>query len=169
MKTFISLLFSILIFASCENQQKQKTSQETTNITNQVEGNIYGKAISNEGIISAEKLVQELKIIDEKELKLEGKVDAVCQGSGCWVNIDIGNGETAHVTFKDEAFVLPKDIAGQTAVIEGIAVTEVISVEMQKRMAEEEGMSQEEIDEITDPLTEYYFEAEGVTLKTEDK
>jgi len=153
-----------MIFVSCENQQKQKTNQETTDITNQADGTVYGKAISNEGILSADKLSLELKSTDEKELKLEGKIDAVCQGSGCWVNLDIGEGEIVHVTFKDEAFTLPKDIGGQTAIIEGIAITEVVSIEMQKRMAEEEGLTQTEIDEITEPLTEYYFEAVGVTV-----
>lgn len=168
MKTFITLIFSLLIFISCENQQKQKTNNLPTDITNPVDGKIYGEAISNENIISAEKLPLALKNNDEKELKLIGKIDAVCQGSGCWVDIDMGNGETVHVTFKDEAFVLPKDVAGQTATIEGIAVTEVVSVEMQKRMAKEEGLTQTEIDKITEPLTEYYFEAVGVTLKNSD-
>lgn len=164
MKTFITLIFSVLIFISCENQQQQKTNPETTIITNQLEGNVYGKAISNEGIISSDKLSFELKNTDVKELKLEGKIDAVCQGSGCWADIEMGNGKIVHVTFKDDAFTLPKNIAGQTATIEGIAKSEVISVEIQKRMAEKEGLSQKEIDEIKEPLTEYYFEAIGVTV-----
>lgn len=164
MKTFITLIFSILIFISCENQQQQKTNQETTIITNPVDGQVYGEAISNDNIISVEKLPLELKNINEKELKLVGKIDAVCQGSGCWADIEMGNGKIVHVTFKDEAFTLPKDIAGQTVTIEGIAKSEVISVEIQKRMAEEEGLSQKEIYDIKEPLTEYYFEAIGVTV-----
>ena len=106
----------------------------------------------------------QLKEVEEISIKLKGQVNSVCQMSGCWFTLDIGNGETAHVTFKDEAFTLPKDIAGQTAVVEGYATKEETSVETLKRAAKSEGKTQEEIEAISQPVIEYYFEAVGVTI-----
>ena len=46
----------------------------------------------------------------------EGVVDKVCQQKGCWLEIAPKSGEAGmHVTFKDEAFVVPKDCSGRTA------------------------------------------------------
>ncbi len=170
MKIFITLVFSILILVSCQNQQTQKetTKKETISIEKQVNGVVYGKSINDDNITDATNLPSLLKSNNEKNLKLRGEVYEVCQGSGCWVEIEIGNGEIVHITFKDEAFTLPKDIAGKNAVISGIASTEIISVEMQKRIAKKEGLTQEKINNITEPLTEYYFEADGVTLIKEE-
>jgi len=170
MKILSILIISLILFASCENQptQKEATANKVASIENQVKGVIYGIPIKDDNIISTIELPVLLKTDSEKELKLKGNVNAVCQGSGCWVDIEIGEGEIVHVTFKDEAFTLPKDIAGKTAVFSGVATTEVVSVKMLKQMAEEEGQSQEEINEITQPLTEYYFEADGLTLISED-
>lgn len=167
MKTYLLVLASLLIFVSCENQPKEKSnSNKNIEVSGEtVKGQVYGEAIGVEEIIAADQLSVLMKDDDELFLKLEGKVNAVCQGSGCWVDLDIGNNEIVHVSFKDEAFVLPKDIAGKTAVIDGLAATELVSVNMLKRIAKEDGKTQEEIDAITEPITEYYFEASSVTLK----
>ena len=46
----------------------------------------------------------------------EGVVEKVCQMAGCWMQIVPKSGEAGmHVTFKDEAFVVPKDCSGRTA------------------------------------------------------
>lgn len=166
MKTPILLVTLILFFASCENQQTQKQTVNTN--TKNIEGTIFGNEISDDNILSSEVLTEKLQDHKTIEIKLEGKIDAVCQGSGCWLNMDIGNGKTVHVTFKDEAFTLPKNIAGKKAVIDGIATTDIVSIEMQKKMAEKDGKTQAQIDSITKPLTEYYFEAEGVTMLNEE-
>jgi len=46
----------------------------------------------------------------------EGVVEKVCQQMGCWLEIAPKSGEAGmHVTFKDEAFVVPKECSGHTA------------------------------------------------------
>ena len=46
----------------------------------------------------------------------EGVIDKVCQQMGCWMEIAPKSGDAGmHVTFKDEAFVVPKDCSGRTA------------------------------------------------------
>jgi len=53
-----------------------------------------------------------------KQLRLEGKVQAVCRNKGCWIELEQGT-RSIHVTFEGYSFFLPKDAAGQQAVLEG--------------------------------------------------
>jgi hypothetical protein len=166
MKKYLVLIATILVITSCQNNTiKNKSDSGNTEIINTVAGKVFGNKIANKEISNAESLAIALENKDKKGLKLEGKVDAVCQMTGCWLNMDIGNHKTVHVTFKDEAFTIPKDVAGRTAVIEGVASKEIITVDELKKAAEAEGKPQAEIDAITQAEAEYYFEADGVTIK----
>ena len=128
------------------------------------EGN-FGDAISADGAITASELPELLEGKETVEIKLVGDVESVCQMTGCWADVSIGDDEIVHVTFKDDGFLLPKDAAGKTAVIEGVASYEEIPVKLLKHLAEDEGKSQEEIDAITQPKMEYTFIAKGVILQ----
>jgi len=165
MKYILIILTLTFSFTACDNASQTKKNKQQKEVLNPVEGEVYGNKISQENIYLASSLESELKGKDQETLKLEGTIDAVCQMSGCWIDMEIGNNEIVHITFKDEAFTLPKDVAGKNAVIEGIAFKEIVPVDQLKKAAKAEGKSQEEIDAITKPKTEYYFEAEGVTLK----
>jgi hypothetical protein len=55
---------------------------------------------------------------DGREVRLEGKVQAVCQNKGCWLELRQGT-SSVHVTFEGYAFFLPKDAAGKDVVLEG--------------------------------------------------
>ena len=85
--------------------------------------------------------------------------------TGCWMDVDMGNGKIVHVTFKDDGFLIPMDAAGKTAIIEGEATYEDIPVELLKHLAEDDGKTPEEIDAITEPEMEYTFVAKGVILQ----
>lgn len=165
--TFCLLTISLLvIFSSCCNQEDKKeqgSDHETAVAPASSTGN-FGDDITTDDAISAANLPELLKDKESVEVKLTGDVAAVCQMSGCWVDISLPNDEILHVTFKDDGFLLPKDAAGKTAVIEGIATYEEIPVDMLKHMAEDEGKSQKEIDAITEPKLEYTFVAKGVIL-----
>lgn len=166
-KSFYLLTFSLLvILSSCCNQQEKKeheSNHETAVIPTSSTGN-FGEDITADKAISAANLPELLKDKETVEVKLTGDVAAVCQMSGCWVDIDMGNDEIIHVTFKDDSFVLPKDATGKTAVIEGLATYEEIPVDMLRHLAEDDGKTREEIDAITEPKLEYTFVAKGVIL-----
>jgi hypothetical protein len=49
--------------------------------------------------------------------------------------------------------------------MEGTAYKELISVETLRHYAEDEGKTKKEIAAITEPVTEYSFEAVGVIIK----
>ncbi len=163
---YIFLLILPFLLSSCDNQTQKanQNTEEQTTILNDAEGN-YGIVMSNGEAQNASQLTELLSDKTSTEIKLIGEIESVCQMSGCWMDIRIGNGEIVHVTFENDAFVMPNDIAGKTAIIEGVATKEIISVEYLKRQAESEGKTQAEIDAITEPLTEYSFVASGVKLE----
>lgn len=165
MKKLLAILTIVALFTACENSQEKNASTESTETTTQNNPNVFGNEIIMEKVADCRRLPGLLDSTTSVEIKLIGSIADVCQASGCWLDLDMGDNQFIHVTFKDEAFVVPKDIAGKTAIIEGIGTKELISVDMQKKAAKSEGLSQKEIDAITSPITEYSIEATGVTIK----
>lgn len=125
----------------------------------------FGTTITAENALAASELPGLLQGKKEVDAKLTGDIKSVCQMSGCWMDVAMDNGEIIHVTFKDDKFVLPKDAAGKSTVIEGVGSYEEIPVSMLKHLAEDEGKSQVEIDAITEPKMEYTFVAHGVIIE----
>lgn len=173
MKRIISitsvLTLLIFLFISCDSVKEKDTShhdgmhEEAVKPTSST-GN-FGAEITTDNALPAAQLQEMLEGNDNVKVKLQGNIDAVCQMTGCWMDVDMGNGNTVHVTFKDDAFLMPKDAAGKTAVIEGVGSYEEIPVSMLKHLAEDAGKSQEEIDAITEPKKEYTFVASGVIIQ----
>lgn len=158
-KYFIASAVALtVLFAACNNSQTAEKPE--------VKGTSYGEVITAENA----KPVAELPAIigDKTELenvKLEGTITECCQKKGCWMKLDMGNGKSMRVTFKDYEFFVPKDAAGKKAIIEGKAYVEETSVEDLKHYAKDAGKPQSEIDKITAPEKELTFEARGVILK----
>lgn len=124
----------------------------------------FGEEISEAGALSGTELVSSLEKQDSVAGKFSVKIIEACQKKGCWMMVDL-NGTPMRVTFKDYGFFVPKNSAGHTAIIEGVAHKEELSVATLKHYAEDAGQSKEEIAAITKPETEYSFEAVGVIIK----
>lgn len=175
MKRTFNILLTVAIvalFAACncggENKQEAEGGHDGHHegaVKPTASTGNFGASITSDNAMVASDLPLLLADKEEIEVKLVGNVAAVCQMTGCWVDVEIGDGEIVHVTFKDDGFLLPKDAAGKKAVIEGVATYEEISVNMLKHLAEDEGKTQEEIDAITEPAMEYTFVAKGVILQ----
>jgi len=129
------------------------------------QGHNYGEKITDKGAIPVTELVQKMESQNELTVKVEGVVLEVCQTKGCWMTLDLGNGEKMRVTFKDYGFFMPKNISGKTVVIDGIASISTTSVEELKHYAEDAGKTKEEIEKITAPKKELIFEASGVIVR----
>lgn len=125
----------------------------------------FGETINAKGAISAKKVPQKVKDAETKEMKVKGEVVEVCQSKGCWMTLDLGNGETMRVKFKDYGFFVPKDASGKTAIIHGEAQRKVVSVAELKHIAEDAGKSREEIDAIKSSKEELTFIADGVIIQ----
>lgn len=127
----------------------------------------YGDTtITEEGAINTKQLLEKLKGVDSVEAKVEAVINACCQKKGCWMTVDLGDGKEMRVKFLDYGFFVPFNSAGHSAIIQGKAYTETVSVAELKHLAkDEENKTQEEIDAITTPVVEYTFMASGVIIK----
>ncbi|MBE5320585.1 DUF4920 domain-containing protein [Pedobacter sp. MR2016-19] len=98
------------------------------------------------------------------DMKIEGRVVDVCKKKGCWMTLEMPNGDPMRVTFKDYAFFMPMDIVGKKVVLDGLAKKQTISVETLRHYAEDAKKTPEEVAKITDPKKELAFEAKGVVI-----
>ena len=148
MKKLIFTLLGVFLFASMEAQDS-----------------FYGERIDDKDAISMSELLTELEGKESLQTKVEGKVLECCQTKGCWMKVDVGDGSSMQVKFKDYGFFVPKNSSGKTAVMQGIVKVETTSVAERKHYAEDAGKSKEEIDKISKPKKQLVFVASGVLLK----
>lgn len=126
----------------------------------------YGDKITDEGAKPATEIPALLKEKKEvKDMKVTGTVKSVCQVKGCWMTLEVADGQQMTIKFKDYGFFMPKDCSGKKVTFYGNASKKVISVAEQKHLAEDAGKSKEEIEKITQPKEEFRFEASGVVLE----
>ena len=154
------LMLVVVAFAFACNQAPKEQSTETAEVVE-----IYGDTITEDGAVPTTELAGLMGNDTTKELKLVGTIEECCQKKGCWMKVDLGNGKTMRVTFKDYGFFVPKDAAGRQVVMDGVASFEETSVEALRHYAEDAGKSKEEIAAINEPSKELVFEARGVILK----
>jgi Domain of unknown function (DUF4920) len=154
--------------AATTNAKKEVSESEAfDNFKKQAnDGKHFGATITAKNAMKYDdmfaKLQQKGGLVD---VKVEGKVDAVCKAKGCWMNVVSDKDNPAmFVKFKDYAFFMPKDLAGKRVVMQGNAYKEVTSVEELKHLAEDAGKSKEDIAKITKPKEEYKFMASGVVI-----
>ena len=107
---------------------------------------------------------QRLSTNDTIQKKFRATVTDVCQAKGCWMKLQLKNGQETMVRFKDYGFFVPMDIAGKEVIVNGLAYVESMSVADQKHYAKDAGLAQSEITKISEPRKILSFEAEGVVL-----
>ncbi len=169
MKNWTSLLLmvAILFLAACNSKTSSSVtadgSEEAAPVYSNKPGH-YGVEITPDGAVPVNAISQKVSELGSGAVKVKGEISDVCAVKGCWMTIKDGEQEM-RVTFKDYGFFVPKDVAGKTAIMEGIAKVETISVETLRHYAEDAGESAEEIAKITKPEEELTFEAIGVIIQ----
>ena len=106
-----------------------------------------------------------MKAVDTLQVKFVAKVKEVCQAKGCWMKLELEDGQETMVRFKDYGFFMPMDIKGKEVIVNGLAFVEEMSIEDQKHFAKDGGKSETEIATITNAKKTFSFEADGVLLK----
>ena len=71
-----------------------------------------------------------------RTLAVKGRVAEVCKMKGCWMVLT-DDKDTVRITFKDYAFFVPRDLAGQTVVAEGILSRKTLTEEEAAHLAGE--------------------------------
>jgi uncharacterized protein DUF4920 len=97
-------------------------------------------------------LVREPARFADKTVRVEGKVSAVCQNRGCWLELGDDAG-SAHVKLKGHSFFVPKDAQGKRAEVEARVFPNV-----------DKGHCEEEAAEQTGRVAKIELEATGVEL-----
>lgn len=161
-KSILYSFFAMIILWSCQSQSTDKTI-DVADVDSPT--GYFGEEINDTGVVSLAQLVSELQVNDEFEGKVSGEIKEVCAMKGCWMTIDLPNGQTMRVTFKDYGFFVPKNSQGYPVIIEGVASKKVTDVATLRHYAEDAGKSKEEIESITEPKQEYAFEAVGVIIR----
>jgi hypothetical protein len=128
-------------------------------------GDFYGEKTTADGAIAIDDAVVKLNTgSDSLNTKIKAKITDVCPKKGCWLKLELANGETATVKMKDYGFFLPLAAIGKTVVIDGEVKMKTISVAEQKHYAEDAKKSKEEIDAIKEPKKEMRVLAKGIVV-----
>lgn len=166
MKRFNNLLVILLIFSTYKGHAQQSIIENTELMAPSFK--TYGALFdADEGASIGEmaKIYGDMTASDTLPAKFTAKVIEVCQAKGCWMKLQLADGQQTMVRFKDYRFFVPKDIQGKEVIVNGLAFVEEVSVEDQQHYAKDAGMTTAAIAKITQPKITYVFEAEGVMLK----
>lgn len=168
MKTskIVLTLMTVSFFYACGAKEEKKEENKEEAKEEVSKDTLLGVEITKEGAISPAEFLTAFQGKDSMEAKIAGTIDEVCQKKGCWMTMDLGNGQKMRISY-DYKFLMPLNSAGLPIVIEGMAYVDTISVADQKHYLEDEAASQEEIDAITEPEINISFLAKGVILTNE--
>lgn len=163
MKYLIPII-AVAMLASCgsQNNAENETATEETVAENT---GWFGEEFEIAEAITPADVPSLMNDSSTNEFIVEGTIQECCQKKGCWMKVDMGNGESMRVSFKDYGFFVPLDAGGRTMTMKGVASYDTISVDFLKHLAEDANASQEEIDAIVDPELALTFEATGVLIK----
>jgi len=153
MKSFTMLLLAAATLMMAPNAMAQTDK-----------GTAYGKTFTAKDPKTPEEVVSSLgDKATVSNITVKGEISEVCQAEGCWMKLKSSNGNLL-VKFKDHSFLVPKDLAGKTAVVYGTAMKKTVSVKERQHMAEDAGATKEEIAAITTPKDEVRIEATGIVV-----
>src|SRR5690606_40131330 len=120
-KILLFLILPAILFACKNNAERQEVTADE--VVDEIAYANFGDVISSaeaSSIDHAAAVYTNIKEGDTIPLKFEAKVSEVCQAKGCWMKLDMGFDEIK-VTFKDYGFFMPKNIAGEEVIVEGVA------------------------------------------------
>jgi hypothetical protein len=128
-------------------------------------GDWYGEKFNPDGAVSIQDVVTKLNNgTEEIDGKIKARIVEVCPKKGCWLKLELQNGQTATVKMKDYGFFLPLAAKGKTVVIDGEVKMKTTSVAELKHYAEDAKKSKEEIDAIKEPQKEVRVMAKGIVI-----
>ena len=138
---------------------------ENNTETSEVVETYYGEKINSNDIIDYSVAKKNVSENGRVVTKIQGEILETCAKKGCWMKLKSDN-DTVMVRFKDYGFFMPKEgVEGKTAIINGDAFFDTLSVELLQHYAEDAGKSDEEILSITEPEYVIAFTADGVIIQ----
>ncbi len=127
----------------------------------------FGAEITADGAVEGEEVLAQLASMDSARIKVRGTISSCCQAKGCWMTMPLNDEAEMMIKFKDYAFFAPMNSSGKSAVVEGWAYREVVSVEELQHLAADNEATEEEINAITEPEERITFMADGLIVEGE--
>jgi len=155
------LLFNISLMAQ-EAKSKSATAVQLNDYA------LFGEKFTAKNVLTSKQMMAKYKTLkkgDTINVQFISKIKEVCKKKGCWMNLDLTNGQDSFVRFKDYGFFVPLNADGSFAIVNGKAFIDVVSVDELKHFAKDAKKSQKEIDAIKDPKITYAFQSSGVLIK----
>ena len=79
----------------------------------------FGAPVTTKKAVDIAKLAKDPARFAGRKVRLEGKEKEVCQGRGCWVEVEAA-GASFLARSLDESVLLPKDCKGRKVVVQGV-------------------------------------------------
>jgi hypothetical protein len=102
-----------------------------------------------------------------KTVQVKGKIAAVCQEMGCWIDLVNDSGQKLRIKVNDGEIEFPKDSAGKTAIAEGkftkVVLTRDEAIEQAKEAASESG-KKFDASSIKSGATYYQIQGTGAVI-----
>jgi hypothetical protein len=144
------LLVALLALAGCsgsqpadEPQDEPQSAADTETAADTDNGatadGVYraGAALGSPEVVALATVLEHPDQYDGKLVRIEGKIEQVCQKKGCWMILQDGDAST-RVTFKDYGFFVPLDTKpGSVVRIDAEIHQETLSEEVAKHYEEE--------------------------------
>ena len=166
MKNLTRMVFVMVTLISFNvNAQKAKAKTAAINTNDYA---LFGEKFAASNVMSNKQMLKKYKALkkgDSVAVKFQSNIKEVCKKKGCWMQMDLTNGNESFVKFKDYGFFVPMNADNSEAIVNGIAFVDVVSVAELKHYAKDGGKSQDEINKITKPEITYSFKASGVYIK----
>ena len=143
-------------------------SQEEKNASSNDSWQEFGENFDPSGALTAQsayEIYSDLKAADTVSMNFSAKAQSVCQVKGCWMVVELADGKTARITFKDYGFFVPTDIEGKEVLVNGLAMVSEMDEQTRRHYAADAGKSKEEIESISGSEKTFSMVADGVQIR----
>ncbi len=176
-KKFLFFALAIILISSVSNGQDSKKMDQdgvkmnmgSTKVTMEPvgvkvqDGILYGKEIDPAAsVIEFSDLINNAKDNNGKIVVVKGVISEVCQTMGCWIVMSDGTKNVRAKTL--HKFFLPKDLAGQTAIVSGTFNIAEITEDEAREYAEESKNPAIKSESIKGPQKVYEIDATGIKI-----
>ncbi|MGB0933457.1 MAG: DUF4920 domain-containing protein [Lishizhenia sp.] len=171
MKSTIIALSAVALLFSCgesvPTEEVNDLQAEETVKVEEAKTEFGPTAVDTEAAMSTAELLAQFNGKEELEATFQGEITEVCAKMGCWISVKnpIEGEEDFMVRFKDH-FTIPVDTElGSMAYLHGTAIQDTVSVDFQRHLLEDGGMSAEDAEKaVSEEKITMTFIADGIKL-----
>jgi hypothetical protein len=98
----------------------------------------FGAPLGQSPTVALTDIIRDTSKYAKTAVTTEGKVTAVCQAAGCWMEISDGAGG-AHIRMSGHSFLVPKSASGRRARVEGTVLPKPDNGECEQEALEATG------------------------------